>query len=121
MGNVRFGMQANWVEYRRDSDGERLGWIIDEEQSYTAVDLLGERRFTTNDWLKAEQYLNNLGLAYLSERYELRTKSGEWVPVRIVGLSPNEILVKIEDFGALEMPMTTYHLPFPKPQQLRLR
>ena len=47
-------MQANWVEHRRESDGERLGWIIDEEQSYTAVDLLGERRFTTNDWLKAE-------------------------------------------------------------------
>ncbi|MCI1832860.1 MAG: hypothetical protein LKI77_07980 [Bifidobacterium sp.] len=112
-------MESNWIEYRRDSDGERLGWIIDNNESYTVVDLLGHQRFTTDDWLKAEQYLEDLGLMYLSEQYEMRTASHEWIPVRITGVSSKEIQVKTEDFGAIDSPTTTYSLPFPMPEQLR--
>ncbi|MCI1219872.1 MAG: hypothetical protein LKF99_04985 [Bifidobacterium sp.] len=33
----------DWIEYRRDSDHERLGWIMPEGDGFAAIDVLGVR------------------------------------------------------------------------------
>ncbi|WP_155588398.1 hypothetical protein [Bifidobacterium canis] len=111
-------VDENWIEYRRDGDHERLGWIAPEGERFTVIDVLGVPRETFADWVEAEQYLDKLGLAYLSEPYELCVDD-EWIPVRIVNASPSEIQVKSEDYGAIDAPIRTWTLPFPKPSTLR--
>lgn len=114
-------VNTHWIEYRRRSDGERLGWIEPEGEGFVAIDLLGVECTAPLEWEDAEQYLEQRGLAYVSEPYELRLESGEWVPVRITGVSPAKIQVKTEDYGAIDVPSSVYNLRFPKPNTLRLR
>jgi hypothetical protein len=108
-----------WIEHRRD-DGERLGWIRPEGDHFVVIDLLGREDPTPRDWLSAEAALEEKGLAWLSEPWELE-RDGRVIGVRIVGVSPSGITVKTEDYGAIDMPLTVYHLPFPAPPELRPR
>ena len=112
-------MHENWIEYRREGDHERLGWIVSEGDGFVAIDLLGERRTWPVDWMAAERCLDELGLSYLFEPYEMLTEAGAWVPVRIVNASPSAIEVKSEDYGAIDAPSTAWKLPFPKPAVVR--
>ncbi|KAE8130160.1 MULTISPECIES: hypothetical protein [Bifidobacterium] len=113
------GIGTDWIEYRREGDHERLGWIVPEGDGFVAIDLLGERRTGPVDWMEAERCLDELGLSYLFEPYDMLTEAGEWVPVRIVNASPSSIEVKSEDYGAIDAPSTAWTLPFPKPAVLR--
>lgn len=110
---------TDWIEYRREGDHERLGWIVPEGDGFVAIDVLGERRNGPVDWMEAERRLDELGLSYLFEPYDMLTEAGEWVPVRIVNASPSAIEVKSEDYGAIDAPSTSWMLPFPKPAALR--
>ena len=114
-------VNEDWIEYRRQSDGERVGWILPRHEGFIAIDLLGSKRTGPIKWMDAEQYLEELGLAYLAEPYELEKESGEWVPVRLVSVSADDIEMKTEDYGAVDAPVTTYTVPFPKPDRLRAR
>jgi hypothetical protein len=89
---------TDWIEYRREGDHERLGWIVPEGDGFVAIDVLGERRNGPVDWMEAERRLDELGLSYLFEPYDMLTEAGEWVPVRIVNASPSAIEVKSEDY-----------------------
>ncbi|MCH4209193.1 hypothetical protein [Bifidobacterium sp.] len=113
------GISDDWIEYRRDGDHERLGWFVPEGDGFVAIDALGERRTGPVDWMAAEHCLDELGLSYLFEPYEMLTETGNWIPVRIVNVSPDAIDVKSEDYGAIDAPSTSWALPFPKPDSLR--
>ena len=112
-------MNEDWIEYRRQSDGERLGWIEPRGEQFVVIDLLGTECTSAVDWVDAEQHLEELGLSYLAEPYELQIPSGEWIAVRLTSVSTDGIEVKTEDYGAVDVPVTTYVLPFPKPERLR--
>lgn len=114
-------MHESWVEYRRDGDNERLGWIQPVGEGFVAIDLLGRTRTDVTGWVEAEEFLNELGLAYLSEAYELLTENKSWIPVRITSVSAQTIEVKTEDYGAIDVPTTTYTLPFEHLSGLRAK
>lgn len=112
-------MYKDWIEYRRQVDGERMGWIMPRGELFVAIDLLGEERTKPVEWVDAEQCLDELGLSYLAEPYELLLESGKWIPVRLTSVSADRIEVKSEDYGSVDVPVTTYTLPLPKPERLR--
>lgn len=113
-------MEQDWIEHRRDDDGERVGWMKPFDDGFVAIDLLGRRRTSTVDWLLAEETLDELGLGYLADPYELLVEHGNWLRVRIAEVSTAAIRVKKEDWGDMSAPQVFYTLPFPMDEnQLR--
>ena len=113
-------MNSDWIEHRRGGDGERLGWMLPAGDGFIAVDLLGRHRTETVDWLTAEETLDELGIGYLGDAYELRLDDGRWIRVRLVEISSTEIVAKKEDWGAMDVPQRTFILPLPITDALRL-
>jgi hypothetical protein len=122
---------AEWIEHRRGSDRELLGWIVPESGGYVAIDLMGRRVTEIREWLDAEEALEQAGIGYLADSYELlldgdgggdgHGDSDRWLQARIVEVSTESIRVKKEDGGAIDAPAVEYVLPFPAGARLRLR
>ncbi len=112
-------MDAGWIEHRRGTDRELLGWIHAVGEHFIAVDLLGRPRTSAVDWLAAEEALEALGLGYLAEPYELRVESGAWLRVRITEVSTESIRVKKDDWAAIDAPQREFTVPFPVSGELR--
>ena len=111
--------RTGWIEHRRH-DGERVGWIRMAGDLFVPVDLLGRELSGRVDWLAAEETLDASGIGYLAELYELRLPDGSWLRVRLAEVSPERIVAKKDDFGAVGAPQLYYPLPFPAPESLRL-
>jgi hypothetical protein len=112
-------MSQNWIEHRRGLDGERLGWMKPVGDGFVVIDLLGRERTGILDWLDAEEALDDLGIGYLADPYELRLDNGQWLRVRMAEVSAQEIRVKRDDWGDMTVPQLMYTLPFPAPETLR--
>jgi hypothetical protein len=112
-------MSDTWIEHRRGLDGELLGWMKPIGDGFVAIDLFGRERTGVVDWLAAEVTLDDLGIGYLADPYELRLDNGEWLRVRLTEVSAQEIRVKKDDWGAVGAPQVFYTVPFPVPETLR--
>ncbi|HVX06587.1 hypothetical protein [Humibacter sp.] len=110
---------TDWIEHRRH-DRELVGWIRPEGEAFVVVDLLGRERTDAVDWLTAEETLDELGIGYLADPYELLLPDGRRLRVRITEVSPEQIRVKRDDWGAIDIPLLEYTLPFPMPPELRV-
>ncbi|HMR47779.1 MAG TPA: hypothetical protein PKE40_01325 [Arachnia sp.] len=108
----------DWTPHRRD-DGEQLGWIRPADDEWVPVDLLGRELSEPVDWIEAEELLDAHGLAYLAESWLLELEGGAAVRVRFVEVAPERIVVKGEDFGAIDIHTQVYELPWPLPAGLR--
>lgn len=95
----REDVQPGWIEQRRGTDGERLGWIVPRGDGFVAIDLCGRARSDEVDWFTAESTLEELGLGYLAAPYELRLASGEWLRVRLAEVSTDRIRLVRDDWG----------------------
>jgi hypothetical protein len=109
----------DWIEHRRGDDRELLGWMKPVSDGYVAIDLLGREITAAVEWLDAEETLDELGLGYLADKYELQLEDGNWLRVRIAEVSTREIRVKKDDWGDMTAPQLFYALPFPAPDTLR--
>jgi len=110
---------AEGTPHRRD-DGELLGWIRPDGDAWVAIDLLGRPASEPTEWLDAEAALEALGIAYLAEPWMLDgEEGGRPVRVRFVEVTPERIVVKGEDFGAVDAPSRRWELPWPIPARLR--
>ncbi|RZI84270.1 MAG: hypothetical protein EOO67_16855 [Microbacterium sp.] len=114
---------ADWTPHRRE-DGELVGWIRPEGELWVPIDLLGRERGAPMEWLDAEAVLEDAGLGYLAEPWMLdgvATPDGAEgaVRVRFVEVTPDRIVVKGEDFGAVDAPVGRWELSWPLPPQLR--
>jgi hypothetical protein len=108
---------AHCIEHRR-GDGERVGWMVPTGDLFVAVDLLGRTRTEPVEWLMGEEALDELGIGYLADPYELLL-DGAWRRVRIREVSPESIRVAREDWGDMTVPLIEHVLPFPMPDTLR--
>ena len=113
-------MPEDWIEHRRPGDAERLGWMRPSGDGFVVIDLLGHEATGVVDWLTAEEFLENRGIGYLADAYELLLDDGEWRRVRLAEVSPHEIRVKKDDWGDMSAPQVYYALPFPAPDTLRV-
>ncbi len=114
-------MDNDWIEHRRSSDGQLLGWMAPSGEGFVVVDLLGRERSGILDWLTAEETLEELGIGYLADLYELQLADGQWLRVRLAQVSVDGIVVK-DDWGAgaIDAPQQFHHLGFPAPEKLRV-
>ena len=109
----------SWIEHRRPSDGARLGWICPEGDGFVSHDALGRELTGTVDWLAAEEALEERGLHWLADLWQLDLPDGTRERVRIVEVTPERVVVKGDDFGAVDVVTPSYVLPFPAPAVLR--
>ncbi len=86
---------------------------------FIVIDRLGRERSGVVDWFTAERTLDELGIGYLADKYELQLENGNWLRVRIVEVRSDEIRVKKDDFGDMTAPQIFYSVPFPMPDSLR--
>ena len=109
----------DWIEHRRAGDRERLGWIRPDGDDFVAIDALGRDVTGTVGWLDAEEALDERGLRRLADLYQLDLADGTRERVRIVEVTPAQVVVKVDDFGAADAATRTYVLAFPVPDVLR--
>ncbi len=112
-------MTKDWIEHRRGVDGELLGWMKPVGNGFIVIDLLGREKTEIVDWLDGEEFLEELGIGYLADPYELRLDDGRWLRVRLAEVSSNEIRAKKDDWGDMEAPQLFYTIPFPATDILR--
>ena len=114
-------MNADWIAHKRGMDAELLGWMQPAEEGFVAIDLLGRPRTEPVDWFAAEATLDELGIGYLADAYELLLESGEWLRVRITEVSTAHIRVKKDDWGDMTVTPVYFTVAFPAPtEQLRV-
>lgn len=90
-------------------------------EGFVAIDLLGREVTDEVDWLTAEETLEERGIGYLADPFELLLEDGRWLGVRIIEVSTDLIRVKREDWGAMDIPQEEYQVGFPLPSDLRPR
>jgi hypothetical protein len=112
------GVPADWIEHRR-GDGELLGWMRPTGQGFVVIDRLGRTLTAVVDWLTAETTLENLGIGYLADRYELLV-GDQWLPVEIVEVSTEQIRLKLGYWKAIDAPKREFVEQFPVGDTLRL-
>lgn len=114
-------MTNGWIEHRRSPDGEPLGWMLPVDEDFIAIDLLGRERTGPVDWLTAEETLEDLGIGYLADPYELRLPDGQWLRVRLSEVSVDGIKVKKDDWSVndINAEQLFYEVGFPMPPELR--
>lgn len=88
-------------------------------EGFIVIDLLGRERTSELDWLAAEEYLEELGIGYLADPFELRLPEGTWLRVRLTEVSESAIRVKKDDWGDINATPLEFLLPFPLPDTLR--
>ncbi|PWD51017.1 hypothetical protein C8046_10510 [Serinibacter arcticus] len=112
----------SWIEHRRPGDKEIVGWILlgDDGAGHdvAAIDRLGRVVWRGTDYLEAEQVLEERGIGWLADLWQLTLPSGAVRRVRIVEVSPRGVRVKEDDFGDVTASLTFHDLPFPAPAVL---
>lgn len=116
---------VEWVEVRR-SDRELIGWLRPEADEWMPVDLLGrDAALEAVDFARGESVLEERGLGFLAERWSLSLADDE-VFVRLSEVSTSRVIAVLDDYGAAAAVMpgrepVRWVLPWPAPQELRLR
>lgn len=108
----------DWTPHRRD-DGELVGWIHLQGKEWTAVDVLGRVIAASVDWLDAEAALEERGLSFLADPWMLEGEGDRPLRVRLVEVTPERIVVKVDDFGDVSHGTARFALPWPIPPRLR--
>ncbi|MDG6110262.1 hypothetical protein Daura_20610 [Dactylosporangium aurantiacum] len=112
-----------WIEYRRDEDGELLGYlrpVDDASGQYVPVTVFGYAIGAPGDEYDAQQVLEAIGLSYLADRWSLTLDGrSEPISVQIVEASPQQVLVKNVDFGYEGDIGTIFRLDVPIGDSLR--
>ncbi|QGQ20188.1 hypothetical protein GC089_14470 [Cellulomonas sp. JZ18] len=112
-------LPQDWIDHRRAGDRELVGWLRPEGEGFVAIDRLGRALTDAVDWDVAEAALDERGLHWLADLWELELEDGSTTRVRLVEVSPERVVVKRDDFGDVSAELRTWTLPFPAPATLR--
>lgn len=108
----------DWIEHRRAGDKEIVGWIHLDGDDVSAIDRLGRVAWRGTDYLEAEEALEERGIGWLADLWQLTLPDGRVKRVRIVEVTPQGVRVKEDDFGDVTASLTFHDLPFPAPAEL---
>lgn len=118
-------LRADWIPHRRASDGELVGWIRPAGDGWQAMSLFATPLTEPADWDVAEEALEHTSLAWMADPWILR-RDGRDIRVRLVEFrpdgpdgAPGRVVVKTDDFGAIDVPYEFIDLPWPPTTDLR--
>ncbi|MCA5893301.1 hypothetical protein LEP48_08005 [Isoptericola sp. NEAU-Y5] len=114
-------LPADWIAHRRPEDREPVGWLRPEGEEWVAVSLLGRDLTGAVDWDVAEAALEEAGLSWMANVWMLERDDDEPLRVRLVEVTPGLVLVQTDDFGAIDVAVERFELPWPAPATLRPR
>ncbi len=109
-----------WQPIHRHDDGELLGWVeaIDDGR-FIARDRLGWVVGEADTVDESEDHLGARGLGWLGEAFAYTAEVGaEPVRVRLVEVSTDRVVVKADDWGAIDVPTEQFVLRFPVPREM---
>ena len=108
----------HWITHLGGSNREPIGWITPRDDGFVAIDLLGRERTGVVSWLEAEETLDELGIRYLADPYNLATETGA-VKVYIAEATPGFVRVKEDDFQNIDATQTVHTHTFTGPAPLQ--
>ncbi|MCC7127782.1 MAG: hypothetical protein IT192_03050 [Microbacteriaceae bacterium] len=115
-------LPPEWIEHRRPSDRELVGWIEPSGEGFLAWDILGRPVGDGElDWVAAEETLEQRGIGFLAGRHRLCLPDGTERPVRISEVNTTRIVVIADEWGmasAVGSNADSFELPFPAPEEL---
>jgi hypothetical protein len=115
-------LPEGWIEHRRDSDRELVGWIAIEGDGFRAYDILGRPVGDgVLDWIAAEEALDERGIGFLAARHRLRMANGSERPVRIREVNTSRVVVVADEWGmasAVGSGAEEFELSFPAGDEL---
>ncbi|WP_026530623.1 hypothetical protein [Haematomicrobium sanguinis] len=108
---------STWIAHTRPSDRERVGYIeFLPGDRFAAFDLLGRPVAEFDDYLDAEEALENLGIGYLAQVWLYRAEPGaDPAPVRILDVSPGRALITTDLYGVIGSSGVETEIPVPVP------
>ncbi|MGW9112591.1 hypothetical protein [Microbacterium sp. NPDC055683] len=120
----------DWIPHHRASDRELVGWLRPADEGWVAISLFGADLTGPVDWDEAEALLEEQGLSWMADVWLLRGDDGRDIRVRLVEFAPDRlrddgtveagrVVVKTDDFGAIDVPYRLIDLPWPPPSTLR--
>ena len=110
-----------WIGHRREGDREIVGWIVLGDpgpDDVMALDRLGRPLWHGTDYGEAEAALDEHGIGFLADLWQLTLPDGAVRRVRIVEVTPRRVRVKEDDFGDVTASLTFHDLAFPAPPSL---
>lgn len=103
-------------QHVRASDGEVVGRIlITDDGDFLPIDLLGRPLGEPTDLASAEERLEVRGLAHLAEPWWIEV-NGRRVKVTIQETGPSGVVVRVDDFGAMDLYGTVHVIDSPATQ-----
>ncbi|MGJ9423535.1 hypothetical protein [Aeromicrobium sp. CF3.5] len=90
---------ADWIEHRRSSDREIVGYVAPTGDLVVAMSLLGTPLGEPGDWHDAEECLDQIGLSQLAEPWWLSHDGGPDQKVAIVEVDREHVVVANADFA----------------------
>jgi len=111
---------ANWEEHRRSDDDALLGYLVGGADSVVPVTVFGYPLADGVPYFEAEQILDDAALGYLADPWFLQFDE-VWQRVRISDVSPDLVVVTLDDDRFDEDFGTRFELPVPVDARLRHR
>ena len=87
--------------------------MVTDHGDFLPFDLLGRQLGQATDLETAEERLETQGLKHLARPWWIDIDDGRRVKVTIQETSPTVVVVRVDDFGALDVYGTEYELPVP--------
>ncbi|WP_197052053.1 serine/threonine protein phosphatase [Kocuria sp. ZOR0020] len=101
-------------QHIRASDGETVGTIVlTDDGDFLPIDLLGRPLGEPTDLATAEERLEVNGLRHLAEPWWIDLPDGRRVKVTIQETGPNGVVVRVDDFGAMDVYGTVHRITSP--------
>ncbi|MDO5618108.1 hypothetical protein [Kocuria sp.] len=114
MTGVNRPTPENSFDHVRASDGETVGTILmTDDGAFLPIDLLGRPLGEPTDLATAEERLEVQGLRHLAESWWIDVTDGRRVKVTIQETGPFGVLVRVDDFGAMDLYGTTHVIKSP--------
>jgi hypothetical protein len=110
---------AEWSNYRRDEDGELLGYLVPRGDGFVPVTVFGYPLAGPSTISDAERVLDSMGLGYLADDWSLDV-DGSWFRVRLSEASPELLRVAIVDYGFTGEIGKRFELSVPVDGRLRM-
>lgn len=89
-----------WIPYRRPTDDELVGYLVPDGEDMVPVTLFGYPLSGSEERVDAEQRLAVSGLSCLADHWELAQPDGSAIRVKIREITPDRLVVTVDDFGA---------------------